>query len=98
MNPDSILSLGSRISSVSNKIQKAKEVGSSVTHPAAADRTEVKARELNIKTVYTRVILQAGISFAVLAVSFAILFRGSDPKLAQIASGMIGVVIGYWLR
>jgi len=98
VNPKSILSLGSRISNASNKLQKAKEVGPSSAHPDVAGHTGTKTPELSIKTVYARIILQAGVTLIVLAVSLAIFLRQSDPKLVQVASGMIGLVVGYWIR
>ena len=98
VNPDSILSLGSRISSVNAQVRQVKDFESPTASSSVAVRPEAQATRLTVKAAWTKLVLQAGISLIVLGVSFAIFFRESDPKMGQVAAGVIGVVVGYWLR
>jgi uncharacterized membrane protein len=46
-----------------------------------------------------RVVMQAGVSIAILAVCLPILFsQNYSDKTKELAAGFIGTVIGYWLR
>lgn len=46
-----------------------------------------------------RVAMQSVVSLAILGVCLPILFsRNSSEKTQQLAAGLIGTVVGYWLR
>ncbi len=48
--------------------------------------------------LYTRVIMQAGISAAVVAVCLWIIATSSNETAQKGAFGLLGTVLGYWLR
>jgi hypothetical protein len=46
---------------------------------------------------YAKVVMQVVVSLIVLGGAMFLLLRGSEPT-QKIASGLIGTVLGYWLR
>lgn len=45
-----------------------------------------------------REMARIGISVVILMFSFGVLFFGHDPSLRGLATGLIGTVVGYWLK
>lgn len=55
------------------------------------------ARRVELANQITRVVMQVIVSIAVLVGGFFLL-QNSDETLRKLASGLIGTVVGYWLR
>ena len=47
---------------------------------------------------YTRVVMQVIVSIAVLATGIYLLLHAGSDKQREIGSGLVGIVVGYWLR
>ncbi|GAA0370759.1 hypothetical protein GCM10009092_38840 [Bowmanella denitrificans] len=62
-----------------------------------ADDTELKQR-LSLAQGYSRVVMQILVSLIILAGCFAILWLSDDQSLQKGSFGLMGTVIGYWLR
>ena len=65
---------------------------------AGGDR-ERAASKLQLAQQFSRVLMQIVVSLAVLAVSLWLLMNAtSNEDTRKLASGLIGTVVGYWLR
>jgi hypothetical protein len=53
---------------------------------------------LELHKEYSRVIMQIVVSLIVILSCFYLLFFNESENLQKLASGLIGTVIGYWLR
>ena len=53
---------------------------------------------VELATQYTRVVMQVVVSLAVLATGIYLLLEGGSDKQREIGSGLVGIVVGYWLR
>ena len=60
------------------------------------DGSQVQQRA-ELAGAYSRVIMQIVVSAAVLAVGLYLLVVGTEPT-QKVASGLVGTVMGYWLR
>lgn len=47
---------------------------------------------------YGRLVMQAIVSLAVLATAIYLLLQGGTDKQQEVGAGLIGTVLGYWLR
>lgn len=80
---------------IGSQLQYAARVFAARTHPFDAGtpaETAVLARD------YTRVVMQVIVSIAVLATGVYLLLHAGSDKQREIASGLVGIVAGYWLR
>lgn len=68
-------------------------------HPvdAGLKATDV-AERVQLATQYTKVIMQIIVSLTVLIVASYLLLNDANEDTKKIASGLIGTVLGYWLR
>ncbi|MCD4741278.1 MAG: hypothetical protein K8R67_02180 [Desulfobacteraceae bacterium] len=64
---------------------------------AGADDDELLLR-LEYARSYTKVIMQVVISTIVLVACFYLIFKSTDQAIQKASFGLIGTVIGYWLR
>jgi hypothetical protein len=65
---------------------------------AGGDR-ERAARKLELAQRFSRVVMQIVVSLAVLFVSVWLLMSATaNEDTRKLASGLIGTVVGYWLR
>lgn len=65
---------------------------------AGTDRARA-AKKLELAQQFARVVMQIIVSIAVLLVSLWLLVNaGSNEDTRKLASGLIGTVVGYWLR
>ncbi|MCP4133566.1 MAG: hypothetical protein GY754_21535 [bacterium] len=55
-------------------------------------------KRVDLAQQYTRMVMQAVISVGILIVCFYLLFSNENKEMMKIASGFIGIVVGYWLR
>jgi|tagenome__1003787_1003787.scaffolds.fasta_scaffold15997885_1 hypothetical protein len=85
-----------------------KPIGSQLSYAAAvfaAKRRLVDAglgakeveRRVTLATQYSRVVMQVLVSLIVLLSAVYLLVTGNEPS-QKLASGLIGTVVGYWLR
>lgn len=47
---------------------------------------------------FVRLIMQVVVSLAVLATGIYLLLQGGSDKQQEVGAGLIGTVLGYWLR
>jgi hypothetical protein len=56
------------------------------------------AENAELAAQYTRVVMQVIVSIAVLATGIYLLLHAGSDKQREIGSGLVGIVVGYWLR
>lgn len=54
--------------------------------------------KLKLAGQFSRLVMQMVVSLLCLAGCFAVLFTSKDPAATKGAFGLLGVVVGYWLR
>jgi hypothetical protein len=84
--------------SLGTQIAYVKDVLDARAHPvdAGLDADQVEQRA-KLAGDYAKVIMQIVVSLVVLTGSMFLLFQGNEAT-QKIASGLIGTVLGYWLR
>jgi uncharacterized membrane protein len=83
-----------------NQLQYTLEVFNARTNPVDMGKKTMQEQKhrLELHKEYSRVIMQIVLSIIVIVASFLLLFYYEEGNLHKLASGLIGTVIGYWLR
>jgi hypothetical protein len=83
---------------IGTQLTYVKKVLEAHTHPIDAGLTaEDVEKRAELASQLVKVVMQVVVSLVVLVGAMYLLLRGSEPT-QKIASGLIGTVLGYWLR
>lgn len=84
---------------IGHQIEHVVEVINAKLRPLDAGLTDDEIeRKVKLASQLTHVVMQIIVSVTILICCFLLLFLNNDKELHKIASGLIGIVVGYWLR